>query len=77
MKKIKKRKYGIWLSNHTDRRYDEWLFVRASSSEEAKDVAKDKIDFNRFSIRGPYPIKEFRAIYGNLPWKDKSLYENI
>lgn len=65
-KKPNKRRYVIWLHNFTDERDDEWVKVQAASEEEAKEVAKWKIDTHRFRMGRVYNTKEWRKNFGNL-----------
>lgn len=58
----KKRKFGIWLHNHTDRRDDEWIFVWAKTAAEAKTLAN--YDVSRFSLGYTAPVEKFRKLYG-------------
>lgn len=62
----RKRKFGVWLSNHTSRQDDEWLFVYAKDINEASKEIEGQYNNNRFSISRILPIKEFRRFYGNL-----------
>lgn len=58
---MKTKKYGIWLSNHTSRDDDEWVYVRAESAYDAK--LKAVFDESRFSIQDVLPVAEFRKRY--------------
>ncbi len=60
--KLRKRKYGVWLHNRTDRRDDEWIYVWASSVQEAKELAN--VDTARFTLGEVLPVAEFRKYYG-------------
>ena len=65
-KTARKRKYVVWLSNHTDRRDDEWRVVFAKDEAEARDLVV--YPSYRFSIDRIWAIKEFRKFYGrNFP----------
>jgi hypothetical protein len=58
-KKPSKKVFVVWLSNTTDRQDDEPIKVKASSKEEAKDIAWN-YSSNRFTIRNVFTLKEFR-----------------
>jgi len=56
------RNYIVWLRNTTDRRDDEPIKVRASSKEEAGDIAVNKDWPGRWTIGGIYTLTEFRKV---------------
>ena len=58
------RYYIIWLRNNTDSRDDEPIKVKASSVEEAKNIAAPQLR-NRFSFGGVYTLAEFKR---RDPW---------
>lgn len=61
MKKKRKRKFGIWLINTTNREDDEWVFVWAYTRAQAiNTVSYQKY---RFTIGECMPIKKFRYYY--------------
>ena len=57
----RRRKYGVWLRNHTDYRDDDWTYVYAKTASEAESLAQ--YDSTRFSIAGAEPIAKFRKRY--------------
>ena len=69
-KKNRKRKFVVWLNNHTDRRDDEWVAIWAKTSDEAKKLVAEKMEydpfknFNRFSLSHVYTAREFRKRMG-------------
>ena len=60
--KPKKILWGVWLSNHTDRRDDEWVGVMAETETEA--IENAQFDHSRFSAARALPKKEFCKLYG-------------
>ena len=58
---MRKKKFVIWLSNHTDSNDDEWVSVYAHTEEEAMErVVEDMMyDSMRFTPTCVYTIKEF------------------
>lgn len=62
--KIRKRKYVVWLYNHTDRRDDDWVVVYAKSPTVAKKGAKYLYDTNRFSLGHVQTATQFRKENG-------------
>lgn len=53
--KLKPKLWGVWLSNHTDMRDDEWVGVMATSAKEARENAS--FNFCGFSIKDVAPAK--------------------
>lgn len=53
------RTYVVLLSNHTDRRDDDSVRVKANSKEEA--LEKAKYDKSRFSIRAVLTLAEAKS----------------
>lgn len=49
--KVRKRKFVVWLNNHTDRRDDEWVVRWAVSAQRARaEVLSERMfDATRFS----------------------------
>lgn len=56
--------YIVWLRNTTDIRDDEPIKIKASSKNDASNIAKDYLR-GRFLIRGVYTLPEFKKIE---PW---------
>jgi hypothetical protein len=62
MKKLRKRKFVVWLHNHADSRDDEWVVVWARSPEEARKEAG--FDSSRFSCGNAQTATSFRKENG-------------
>lgn len=60
----RKRKYVVWLYNHTDHRDDEWKVFWAKDASEAIHLTKSVLDPTRFSIAYAVTVKEFRKMNG-------------
>jgi hypothetical protein len=59
--KAHERKYGIWLSNFTSHKDDEWIYVWATDGANANwNATKYHLfDDHRFAISATMPIKYF------------------
>ena len=56
--------YFAWLRNVTSSKDDEPIKIKASSLEEARQIATNSLR-GRFLLRGVYSRKEFKELY---PW---------
>lgn len=59
---MRKKKFVVWLHNHTDLRDDEWVAVWATNADEASENAE--YDSNRFSKGRVLTATEFRKEMG-------------
>ena len=62
MKNKRKRLWGVWLSNRTDHRDDEWVGIMAQNEAEARRDAQ--FNSSRFNIKDVAPAKEFCSRWG-------------
>lgn len=65
MRKPRKKKYVVWLHNHTNRLDDDWRVVWARSPEEAA-KAEIQFDATRFSRGAVSTVAEHRKKMGVL-----------